>query len=173
MKIVGIPGSVAGAKTLNAVVAVLNSIKEKGIETELLNLSEYSLVFADGRDYRDYGGDTQSVIDKIMAADAFIIGTSTYQGFISGVLKNIFDLLPVNAFRDKVVGFLATAGTDKYYLMEEHQLKPLLHYMKAMVVPQYVFINEADFVNNQVANDEIEFRLKRLADDTLGMLEIV
>ena len=69
MKIVGIPGSIAGTKTLNAVATVLDTIKETGIETELLNLSEYSLVFADGRDYRDYDGDTQIVIDKIMAAE--------------------------------------------------------------------------------------------------------
>lgn len=175
MKILGIPGSVAGTKTLNAVATVLDHIQEADdkTETELLNLSQYAIVFADGRDYRDYDSDTQVIIDKIMSADGFVIGTPTYQGSIPGVLKNIFDLLPVNALQDKVVGILATAGTDKHFLMVEHQLKPLLHYMKAVVIPQYVFINEAQFINNHVANDEIGFRLKRLADDTLGMVGIV
>src|SRR5690606_25143185 len=153
MKILGIPGSVAGTKTLNAVATVLENIKEADhkTETELLDLSKYALVFADGRDHRDYDGDTQIVIDKIMAADGFIIGTPTYQGSIPGVLKNIFDLLPVNALRDRAVGILATAGSDKHYLMVEHQLKPLLHYMKAVIIPQYVFINETQFIDNRVA----------------------
>src|SRR5690554_6006778 len=98
MKILGIPGSIAGTKTLNAVSSVLEYIKDGDdkAEVELVNLSDFALVFADGRDYRDYGGDTQVVIDKIIAADGFIIGAPTYQASIPGVLKNIFDLLPVD-----------------------------------------------------------------------------
>src|SRR5690554_4622161 len=104
MKILGLPGSIAGTKTLNAVRTVLDYIKEADgkAEVEILKLSDLDLRFADGRDYRDYQGDTQLVIDQIMAADALVIGTPTYQASIPGVLKNVFDLLPVDAFRDKV-----------------------------------------------------------------------
>jgi FMN reductase len=175
MKILGITGSVKGRKTLTAVNEVLKTIKEKdsAIETELLDPAHYDIIYSEGRDYRDYDGDTGTVIQKIMEADAYIIGTPTYQASISGVLKNIFDLLPVDAFNNKVVGIVSTAGSDKHYLMAELQLKPILNYMKALIIPKYVFINEAQFINNEIKDDEILFRVKQLAEDTLNIMEIV
>ncbi|GIO95941.1 hypothetical protein J14TS5_10270 [Paenibacillus lautus] len=67
-------------------------------EMILLDLAEYNLVFGDGRDYREYEGDTRYVAETIMAADALIMGTPTFQASIPATLKNVFDLLPVNAF---------------------------------------------------------------------------
>jgi FMN reductase len=72
----------------------------------------------------DYEGDTAFVTKKIMEADAIVIGTPIFQASIPATLKNIFDLLPVNAFRDKVVSVLVTAGSSKHYLVPEQQLKP-------------------------------------------------
>ncbi len=137
MKVVGISGSVVGSKTRIAVQYVLNRINDQyqDMETELIDLSAYELVFSDGRDYRDYEGDTKVVLEKIMAADAFIIGTPIFQASIPGPLKNLFDLLPNNAFRSKVAGIVATAGSAMHYLVPEHQLKPILSYMKAVIIP--------------------------------------
>lgn len=61
MKVVGISGSVVGSKTRIAVQYVLNRINDQyqDMETELIDLSAYELVFSDGRDYRDYEGDTK------------------------------------------------------------------------------------------------------------------
>lgn len=67
-------------------------------EMILLDLAEHNLVFGDGRNYREYEGDTRYVAETIMAADALIIGTPTFQASIPATLKNVFDLLPVNAF---------------------------------------------------------------------------
>lgn len=175
MKIVGITGSVKGKKTLIAVNEVLKTIKEKNnaIETEVVDPAEYDIMYSEGRDYRDYDGDTALVIQKIMEADAYIIGAPTYQASISGVLKNIFDLLPVDAFNNKVVGIVSTAGSDKHFLMAELHLKPILNYMKALVVPKYVFINESQFIHNEIQDDDIRFRIRQLAEDTLSMIEIV
>lgn len=175
MKVLGISGSIKGQKTITAVETILQAIKNKNelIETELISLGNYNIEYSDGRDYRDYEGDTNSVISKVMSADAFIIGTPVYQSSIPGVLKNLFDLLPKDAFTDKVVGIVTTAGSDKHFLMVESQLKPILNYMKAIIVPKYVFINEALFVNNKIESDDIEFRVRQLADDTVNVAEVV
>ena len=63
---------------------------------------------------------------------------------IPATLKNVFDLLPTNAFRDKVVGMVATAGSAKHFLIPAQQLTPILTYMKAQVVQPYVFVEEKD-----------------------------
>ncbi|MEG0288134.1 MAG: NAD(P)H-dependent oxidoreductase [Carnobacterium sp.] len=61
-----------------------------------MDLAEYEMVFSDGRNYWEYDGDTKYIAETIMAADAIIIGTSTFQASIPATLKNIFDLLPVS-----------------------------------------------------------------------------
>jgi FMN reductase len=172
MRIVGIAGSIVGSKTRTAVKQVLESIKDKKaeIEVELIDLADYQVQFSDGRDFRDYHDDTKNVIEKIMSADAYIIGTPTFQASIPGTLKNIFDLLPIDVFKDKVIGIVATAGSAKHYLMVEHHLKPILNYMKAIVVPKYSFVEEKDYLNGEIVDDEIIVRLNRLADDTVIMI---
>lgn len=169
MKIVALAGSIVGSKTKTAMVKVVELFKQKYPEHEiiLLDLAEYKVVFSDGRNYFDYDGDTNFVTETIMAADALVIGTPTFQASIPATLKNIFDLLPVNAFRDKVVSTVVTAGTPKHYLMVEQQLKPILAYMKAHIVPTYVFIEEKDFLRKEIINDDVLFRLERLVEDTV------
>ncbi|MDR2285667.1 MAG: NAD(P)H-dependent oxidoreductase, partial [Sphingobacterium sp.] len=111
MKIIGLSASIAGKKTRIAVDYTLKKIKEfkPDVDVELVDLAEYNMVFSDGRDYRDYTGDTKKLIKKLMEADAYVIGTPTYQSSIPGVLKNVFDLLPVDSFKDKVISILSTA----------------------------------------------------------------
>jgi len=169
MKIIGISGSIVGSKTRIAVENVLKRISEQheGIDVELVDLKDYQLVFSDGRDYRDYSGDTKIILEKIMHADGYIIGTPTYQASIPGTLKNLFDLLPMDAFRDKVIGLVSTAGSAKHYLVVEQQLKPILTYMLAMVIPKYVFIEEKHYHQKQIIDDDILLRLNRLADDAV------
>lgn len=173
MKMVALAGSIVGSKTKTAMLKTAEILKRKYPEHEvmLLDLAEYKLEFSDGRNYFDYEGDTKYVTETLMAADAIIFGTPTFQASIPATLKNIFDLLPVNAFRDKVVSIVVTAGTAKHYMMVEQQLKPILSYMKAHIVPTYVFIEEQDFLRKEIVNDDVLFRLDRLAEDTVLTVE--
>jgi len=173
MKIVAIAGSIVGSKTRIAMTKVTELLGNKYPQHEvtLLDLADYKLEFSDGRNYFDYDGDTKYVTETIMAADAIIIGTPTFQASIPATLKNIFDLLPINAFYDKVVSSVVTAGTSKHYLMVEQQLKPILAYMKAHIVPTYVFIEEKDFLRKEIVNDDILFRMERLIEDTVLTVE--
>jgi FMN reductase len=173
MKIVGLSGSKVGSKTRTALNYTVKALTEKYPEAQitLLDLADYEVQFSDGRDYREYESDTKHVAQTIMDADAIIIGTPVFQASIPGTLKNIFDLLPVNAFRDKVVSMLVTAGTPKHYLMVEQQLKPILAYMKAQIVQTYVFIEEQDFHRKEIVNDDVLFRLDRLVEDTVMLTE--
>lgn len=173
MKIVALAGSIVGSKTKTAMTKVIDILEHKYPQHEvtLLDLADYSLEFSDGRNYFEYDGDTKYVTETIMAAEAIIIGTPTFQASIPATLKNIFDLLPVNAFRDKVVSSVVTADTAKHYLMVEQQLKPILAYMKAHIVPTYVFIEEQDFLRKEIVNDDVLFRLDRLVEDTVMTVE--
>ena len=169
MKIVGISGSIVGSKTRTAMNYVASEISEKypNEEFTLLDLADYQMQFSDGRNYLDYEEDTGFVTKIIMEADAIIIGTPIFQASIPATLKNIFDLLPVNAFRDKVISMLVTAGSAKHYLVAEQQLKPILSYMKGQIVQTFVFIEEKDFHQKEIVNDDVQFRIERLVEDTI------
>ncbi|MFB9974122.1 NAD(P)H-dependent oxidoreductase [Allobacillus sp. SKP2-8] len=169
MKIVTLSGSIVGSKTRTAIDYTVQSVKEKCPEhaVTLIDLADYDIQFSDGRNYLDYDGDTKYVTQTIMDADAIILGTPIFQASIPATLKNIFDLLPVDALRDKVVSMLATAGTSKHFLIPEHHLKPILGYMKAQVVQSYVFIQEKDFDQKKIINDDVFFRIDRLVEDTV------
>lgn len=169
MKIVIISGSNVGNKTRTAMEYIEKAVIDKYPDKEVtaLDLADYDLQFSDGRPYHEYDGDTKYVTETIMDADAIIIGSPIFQASIPATLKNIFDLLPVNAFMDKVVSMFVTAGSAKHYLVIEQQLKPILSYMKAHIVPTYVFMEEEDFLKKEIVNDDIIFRIERLVEDTV------
>lgn len=173
MKIVGLSGSQIGSKTRIAMDATIQAIAEKypEVETILIDLADYRMEFSDGRNYLDYEGDTGYVTKTLMEADAIVIGTPIFQASIPAALKNIFDLLPVNAFRDKVVSMLVTAGSAKHYMVADTQLKPILAYMKAQMVQTFVFIIEEDFYQKEIINHDVLLRIERLAEDTVVLTE--
>ncbi|MFS0560600.1 NADPH-dependent FMN reductase [Terribacillus sp. 179-K 1B1 HS] len=173
MKVVGISGSIVGSKTKNALSLLWEEMIEAYPDAEhiLLDLADYEIQFSDGRNYLDYPGDTGYVTEQIMQADILFIGTPIFQASIPGTLKNIFDLLPTQALRDKVAGIVVTAGSARHFLVAEQQLKPILSYMKAHLVSSYVFIEEKDFLNGKIINDDVHFRLQRLVEDAFDLAD--
>lgn len=175
MNIVFLSGSNVGTKTNIATTKAMDILTEQYPEAvgTMIDLADYDMTFSDGRNYFEYEGDTKYVAETIMEADAIVIGTPIFQASIPATLKNVFDLLPVNALQGKVASIIVTAGSAKHYLIAEQQLKPILSYMKAHIVPTYVFIEEADFLRTEIVNDDIHFRLNRLVEDTVLQVEAV
>ncbi|RYG73451.1 NAD(P)H-dependent oxidoreductase [Lentibacillus lipolyticus] len=173
MKVVGLSGSIVGSKTRTAMDYAVKTASEKYPEAEvtLIDLAEYDIPFSDGRNYLEYEDDAGYVTQTLMEADAILIGTPIFQASIPATLKNIFDLLPDSAFRDKVVSMFVTAGSSKHYLIAEQQLKPILTYMKAQIVQTYVFMEEQDFYRKKIINEDVLFRIERLVEDTVVLTE--
>ena len=173
MKVVVLSGSNVGTKTRTAMNYIVAELEKNNPDSKvtLVDLAEYQMQFSDGRNYLEYEGDTRYIAETVMAADALIIGTPIFQASIPATLKNVFDLLPEKALRDKVVSMVVTAGSPKHYLIVEQQLRPILSYMKAQVVHSYVFIEEKDFYRNEIINDDIIFRIQRLVEDTVVLTD--
>ncbi|UFJ40898.1 NAD(P)H-dependent oxidoreductase [Brevibacillus humidisoli] len=172
MKLLAISGTITGSKTRVVVQKVLEEIKQANpeIEAEMLDLKDYDVQFCDGRDPSTYTGDTKKVIDMVASADFYIIGTPIFQGSITGALKNLFDLVPPQAFRHKVMGFVATGGTYQHYLVIENQLKPIAGYFRAFVAPGYVYAHQDHFSKqNELVAPEVLERVSDLAKELVHM----
>ena len=165
MRLLGISGSPSAAsKTLMAVeIAVEHAGSYPEVSAEVLNLRDHDVVFSDGRDPATYEGDTRAVIDRVVAADALIVGTPMYRGGYTGRLKNLFDVLPNDALEGKPVGLVATGGTDHHYLAIEHELKPLIGFFRAYAVPGAVYANNGHFAAGELVDDDLRDRLRRLS----------
>ena len=147
MRLIGISGSLSrGSRTSRVIQHVLDAAAGCGqVETELLEVSQRDLVFCDGRRPDAYDGDTRRVIDLVVAADAYVVGSPMYRGSYTGAFKNLFDLLPNEALAGKAVGLVATGGSDHHFLAIEHQLRPLLSFFRAYTIPGAVYAQNAHF----------------------------
>lgn len=174
MKILVLSASTIGKTTKVASQAVVDSIKNQYSDNHtvrFINLQEKELMFSDGRNYLDYRGDTGEVTQAIMDSDVIFIGTPIFQASIPASLKNIFDLLPQNALEFKTVSMIVTAGSEKHFLIPEIQLKPILGYMKANIVPNYVFLMDTEIINQEITSDDVYFRIDTLVEDTMILAE--
>lgn len=174
MNVLVLSASNIGKKTKTATEALFQTL-ENDFASEhkitYLNLQEKDMQFSDGRNFLDYKGDTAEVTQAIMNSDVIFIGTPIFQASIPASLKNVFDLLPQNALQFKTVGLLVTAGSDKHFMIPEMQLKPILAYMKANIVPNYVFLLDTEIIGEEIMNDDVHFRIGTLIEDTMILAE--
>jgi len=173
--LLGIVGSISNpSKTRTAVeIALQAAADEYDIDTELLHLAEYEIETADGRKLEEYTGDTARILDRIVASDAYLIGTPVYRGSYSGLLKNLFDLIPRGKWQselapleDRPIGLVATGATDHHYLSVSQELGPVASFFGSHQVGSGVYINASQFEDNQVTDEEIIRRLKTLGKAT-------
>ncbi len=81
MKVVALSGSNVGTKTRTAMDYTLQVARENYSDAQiiLINPAEVDMFFSDGRNYNDYEGDTKTVTETIMEANAIIIGTQRFK----------------------------------------------------------------------------------------------
>jgi len=158
MNLLGLSGSPArnaASRTLNAVKQAVEHAKqiEPAIRSETINVRDLDIELCDGRDPALYEGDTKTLIDKVVDSDALILGTPVYRGSYTGILKNVFDVIPNDALVGKPVGIVVTGSTQHHYLSIEHEIKPMLGFFHAHALPGGVYLTPEHF-NDRVLIDE-------------------
>src|SRR6266700_6502784 len=73
-------------------------------ETDLIDLADYQIGFADGRPLDQLKDDTAAVIGRLTASDAVILATPVYRASFPGALKNLLDLAPLGSLSGKPCG---------------------------------------------------------------------
>jgi FMN reductase len=118
-------------------------------ETDLLDLAEHRLSFADGRPLDQLDEDTAAVVRRIISADAVILATPVYRASFTGALKNLLDLTPLEGLAGKPCGIMAMGATPHHYLGADWQLRSVLAWFGALVAPNSVYLTSADFVEGE------------------------
>jgi FMN reductase len=120
-----------------------------GAHTELIDLAERRIAFADGRPATELNDDTPAVIAALARADAVLLATPVYRGSLTGALKNLLDQVPVAALQGTPVALVAMGASDHHDLGAERHLRDVLAFFGAHPLPTAVYLNSRDFTDGQ------------------------
>ncbi len=171
----GIHGSVTPPGRLyQALRLALGSANKhsESIATSLLHLGDHKISFADGRPLSDYPDDTEAVVRQVMAADMYLIGTQIFRASFTASLKNLLDLVPVEGLMGKVCGLVAMGATEHHYLAVDSQLRPVLAWFGAHLVPGVVYLQSRQFQEGKLADPEAIANLETLATAVVTMQQV-
>jgi MsuE subfamily FMN reductase len=175
-KLLGINGSLTPppSRTRSVLDTALAGVRayDSAVETEVLELRDFALEFCDGRSPDTYNSDTKQALALVEEADAYLVATPIYRGSYTGALKNFFDLVPNepkghDPLRGKVVGLLATGGSDHHYLILEHELRPLFGFFGAYTPARVVYAVSKDFDVQKQPQGRLVEELTQLGQEVL------
>ena len=163
LRITAVCGSLnAGGSTKMALLQVLKGASEFDVNTKLIELRDYKLAFCGEVDEKDYPPDVFRLRKELKESNGIILGTPEYHGSLTGVLKNMLDLMSQEEFEGKIVGLVGVAGGHTGALNSLNTMRTIGRNMHCWVLPQEVSIAESSkvFNENGTVNDPlIENRL--------------
>jgi FMN reductase len=128
------------------------------LEVAVVDLATVKVEICDGRPLEAYADQTREAVRAVAEADGVILATPVYRATYTGVLKNLLDVLPLEAMQDKPVGILAMGATPHHYLGVDGQLRAVLAWFGALVAPTAVYLTGQDFHDgrpSEAATDEL------------------
>ncbi len=141
IKIIGICGSLsANGATKRALQIALDGAAELGAEVSLLELRALDLVIFGSVAASEYPADVASLRQQIRESQGIILATPEYHGSISGVLKNMLDLMDIDDFETKIIGLVGVAGGHTGAINSLNTMKTICRNLHCWVLPQDVSI---------------------------------
>ena len=170
--LLGIHGTVTSPGRLHQALQLAVDAAEAqdpAITTSLLHLGDHQISFADGRPAEAYGDGTAKVVEQVMAADMFIIATPIFRASFTGALKNLLDHITVEGLMGKACGLISMGATDHHYLTVDTQLRPVLAWFGAHLVPGQVYLQSQHFQDGKLADPKTIAGLQNLGQAVVSL----
>ena len=175
MKLIGIVGSaVKSGRTRKAIEIACEGAKNfhtDGLDIEIIDLSNDKVSVLDGRKLPEYTDDTERVVNLVETGDVFLIGTPVYRGTYTGALKNLLDHAPLSTFENKPVGFIATGATAHHYLMIDHEMRAVLAWSNAYLLPGSVYVENNHYKDGEIVDNQVNESLQQLGKSAIQMAQ--
>jgi FMN reductase len=140
------------------------------VAVDILNLADAPVEICDGRALEAYGEATRQAVARIAGAHAVLIGAPVYRASFPGVLKNLLDIVPVEALQNKPVGIVAMGGSPHHYLAIDSQLRAVLAWFGALVAPTGVYLTGGDFRDGRLTSDSARNDLSALTGTLITLM---
>ena len=154
-------------QAIEAALSGLDASESPAVDT--LHLGDHRISFADGRPLSGYEDDTQAVVERVIAADMYLIATPVFRASFTGALKNLLDHIPVEGLQGKACGLIGMGATDHHYLSIDTQLRPVMAWFGAHVVPGMVYLQSRHFQDGQLTDPQAIADLHSLARSVVAL----
>jgi NAD(P)H-dependent FMN reductase len=148
MKVAALLGNVTTHRQLLSAIGWLldNGLPERA-DARVISLAEKRLAFGSGKP--GYQDDRAAIIGELIAANVVILATPIYDGLVSDSLANLLYHLPVEAVAAKPIGIVAIGGTHDHFVGVDRQLRSVLLWWDALIVPASVHLAAADMASGE------------------------
>src|SRR2546423_10325342 len=97
-RIAGLLGSVTPPGRMSrAMDAAFARAAARGHDVDLVDLANVRIEYADARALSERADDSAAVVARLVAADAVLLASPVYRASMTGALKNLLDLTPIEA----------------------------------------------------------------------------
>ena len=151
--------------TKMALSLALKGASEYEVDTNLIQLRDYKMVFYGEVEEEDYPPDVFRLRKELKESQGIILGTPEYHGSLSGTLKNMLDLMSTEEFEGKIVGLVGVAGGHIGAINSLNTMRTIGRNLHCWVLPQDVSIADSATTFNEdgtVTDPAIEQRLLNL-----------
>lgn len=143
------------AESLNTklVLSVAGEIeKMDGVKIDLISLNKLDLpIYDQDIEEKEFPSGADELKKRLIASDAFLVGSPEYNGSISGALKNAIDWAsrprpdeePLACFKGKACGLLAASPGAIGGLRGLRHVRQILTQLQMVVVPQEFALGKA------------------------------
>lgn len=163
LNVLAVAGSLNPGSVTKAVIDdVATRLSDAGVSVDALDFHDSPLPLFDPKNA--WGKpEYQSLKERVLKADAIILGTPDYHGSISSTLKNFLDHF-WKEFAGKL--FATVVASHEKGLTVHDQLRTVARQCYAWTMPYGVsFVEKQDVVDGKVESDALKNRLEMLARD--------
>lgn len=152
--------------------ATVVALRERDVEADVhvVELRQHARDLADNLVTGFPNAALREAVDTVVGADGVIAVTPVFTASYSGLFKTFFDVLDKDALGGRPVLAAATAGTARHSLVLEHALRPLLSYLRAVVVPTAVFAAAEDWASASGPSGALADRIARAAGELADLV---
>ena len=142
-------------------------LKEQGIKPVFYDVQDVQLPMCDGSAcYAD--PEVQKLANIVTESKGLLIASPVYNYDVNSVAKNIIELTG-QAWRDKVVGFLLSAGGSGSYMSAMGLANSLMLDFRSLVLPRFVYATPDVFSDNRLSDNQI---IERIAELTTRLIKV-
>ncbi|MDH5402835.1 MAG: NAD(P)H-dependent oxidoreductase [Candidatus Heimdallarchaeota archaeon] len=151
-------------------VAMKGTKLYNNVEIEFIDLRKYDIPFCDDTEMCYEAPSVIKISEILRSSHGVIIGSPEYHGSLSGVLKNLLDLLSSKDFKDKVVGLIGVAGGSVGASNTLRDMRMIIRHLHGWVVPNQVSIARSRHSfddTGQIIDPQLETRLIQLGQEVV------
>ena len=171
MLVLGVCGSAARSGRTRALIelALAGAASLDDVQTDLVDLAETPIDWADGRPPEAYSAATQAVLARVQEAGAYVLGSPMYRGGMTGALKNLIDVIPKEYVVGKAAGLVATGASQHHYLGLDLGLRTAMAFFQMHVVPSILYGAGFHIVDGRPDDESLVAQAHQLGRDVVDL----